>query len=164
MPGAGSAPHILGVALMRTAGVRFVEVPYKGIQAPLTDLLGERVDLVIASEAAALPYLKAGRIKGIVTAGERRSPSAPDLPTMTEAGVPLAMTAWLGVFAPARTPADILARLRAALRDAAPELSARLAASGQAAIDFTPEESAAFIRSEHERWTGVIRAAGIALD
>ncbi len=93
MPGAGSAPHILGVAVMKTAGVRLVEVPYKGIQAPLTDLLGERVDLLIASEGAALPYLKAGQHQGHRHApASARSRYAPDLPTMQEPGLPLEMT------------------------------------------------------------------------
>jgi tripartite-type tricarboxylate transporter receptor subunit TctC len=164
VPGAGSAPHILGVAVMKTAGVRLVEVPYKGIQAPLTDLLGERVDLVIASEGAALPYLKAGQLKGIASAGARRTRYAPDLPTMQELGLPLKMEAWLGLFAPAATPADMLARLRVELRAAAPELKRRLEASGTESVDLAPDETLAFVRSEHQLWTNLIRDAGIRLD
>lgn len=164
-PGRGSAPQVLGAALMKSAGVKFVEIPYKGTQAQYTDLLAGRIDLMFSSESAALPHIATGRIKGIAIAGPRRSSRAPEIPTMAESGMPgLEMEAWLGLFAPAATPPDIVERLRTELRESIPALTERFAASGGEPMQLTREETDAFVRKEHDRWMRVIREAGIRAD
>jgi tripartite-type tricarboxylate transporter receptor subunit TctC len=164
-PGRGSAPQVLGAAMMKSAGVRFVEIPYKGTQAQYTDLLAGRIDLMFSSESAALPHIATGKIKGIATAGPRRSSRAPDLPTMTEASMPgLEMEAWLGLFAPAATPSEILEHLRTELRESIPALKERFVASGGEPMQFNREETDAFVAKELARWTTVIREAGIRAD
>ena len=164
-PGRGSAPQVLGAAMMKSASVRFVEIPYKGTQAQYTDLLAGRIDLMFSSESAALPHIATGKIKGIAIAGPRRSSRASDLPTMAESGMPgLEMEAWLGLFAPAATPPEILERLRAELRESIPALKERFAASGGEAMQLTREETDAFVAKELTHWTKVIRDAGIRAD
>ncbi len=117
---------------------------------------------MFSSEFAALPHVATGKIKGIAIAGPRRSSRAPDLPTMAESGMPgLEMEAWLGLFAPAATPPDILQRLRDKLRDSIPALKERFAASGGEPMQLTRAETDAFVRRELERWMTVIREAGI---
>jgi tripartite-type tricarboxylate transporter receptor subunit TctC len=164
-PGRGSAPQVLGAAMMKNAGVRFVEIPYKGTQAQYADLLAGRIDLMFSSESAALPHIATGKIKGIAIAGPRRSSRAPDIPTMAESGMPvLEMEAWLGLFAPAATPPDIVERLRDELRESIPALTERFAASGGEPMQLTGAETDAFVRRELERWMTVIREAGIRAD
>ncbi|MCC6888702.1 MAG: tripartite tricarboxylate transporter substrate binding protein [Hyphomicrobiales bacterium] len=159
-PGVGSAPQVLGAALMGKAGVTFVEVPYKGIQAPFTDLLADRLDLMFASEQAALPYITSGKAKGVAVAAAQRSSRAPGLPTLAEAGVSgLEMQAWLGLFAPASTPPDILARLRTATRDVAAELADRFIKSGGDPMQMEVAATQTFVAQEVARWTAVIRSA-----
>jgi tripartite-type tricarboxylate transporter receptor subunit TctC len=108
--------------------------------------------------------VQSGQAKGVATTGKHRSRSAPGLPTMEEGGLPLAMEAWLGLFAASRTPAPILNRLQSEIRAAGPDLKRRLEAIGSEALDLTPEQSKEFISAEYQLWTKVIRDAGIRLD
>jgi tripartite-type tricarboxylate transporter receptor subunit TctC len=160
-PGIGSAPHILGAALMKTAGVKFLEVPYKGIQAPLTDIMAGRIDLMFASESAAIPFLRAGSIRGLAISGRQRSKELPDLPTLKEAGVDVAMQAWLGLFAPKQIPADVLARLRNGVRASMPAIKSKLASLGTEEMSLSDLETDALLKSEFEFWTNFIRNTGI---
>jgi tripartite-type tricarboxylate transporter receptor subunit TctC len=150
---------------MKAAGVKLLEVPYKGSPPAFTDLLAGRIDLFFDSIAAGLPYVQSGQARGIAVLSSRRSPLAPDVPTMSEVGVPgLDVDSWLGIFAPAKTPPEIIAKLRADIRASLPDLRERFEKSGGEAWDLPNDRLDAFVVSEYENWTKLIREAGIKLD
>ena len=145
--------------------MKLLEVPYKGSPPAFTDLLAGRIDLFFDSVAAGLPYVQSGQAKGIAVLSSRRTPLAPDMPTMSEAGVPgLDVDSWLGIFAPARTPPEVIARLRRDIRASLPDLKERFEKSGGEAWDLPDDKLEAFVASEHQSWTKLIQEAGIKLD
>jgi tripartite-type tricarboxylate transporter receptor subunit TctC len=163
--GVGTGQQLTAAAFMKAAGVKFLQVPYKGSPPAFTDLLAGRVDLFFDSIAAALPYIQAGQARGIAVLSSKRSPLAPDVPTMSESGVPgLDVDSWLGIFAPAKTPPEAIARLRADIRAVLPDLKERFEKSGGEVWDLPDDKLDAFVASEHATWTRVIRDAGIKLD
>jgi tripartite-type tricarboxylate transporter receptor subunit TctC len=163
--GVGTGQHLVAAAFMKAAGVKLQEVPYKGSPPAFTDLLAGRIDLFFDSMAAGLPYVQSGQARGIAVLSSKRSALAPNVPTMQEAGVPgLDVDSWLGIFAPARTPPDIIARLRRDIRASLPDLKERFEKSGGEVWDLADDRLDAFVASEHESWTKLIREAGIKLD
>ena len=163
--GVGTGQQLVAAAFMKAAGVKLLEVPFKGSPAAFTELLAGRIDLFFDSIAAGLPYVQSGQAKGIAVLSSRRSPLAPDVPTMSEAGVPgLDVDSWLGIFAPAKTPPDVVARLRREIRAALPDLRERFEKSGGDAWDLPDDRLDAFIASEYQNWTKLIREAGIRLE
>jgi tripartite-type tricarboxylate transporter receptor subunit TctC len=163
--GVGTGQHLVAAAFMKAAGVKMQEVPYKGSPPAFTDLLAGRIDLFFDSIAAGLPYVQSGQVRGIAVLSSRRSPLAPDVPTMSEAGVPgLDVDSWLGIFAPAKTPPEVIARLRGSIRASLPDLSERFEKSGGEVWDLPDERLDGFVMSEYENWTKLIREAGIKLD
>jgi tripartite-type tricarboxylate transporter receptor subunit TctC len=163
--GVGTGQHLVAAAFMKAAGVKLLEVPYKGSPPAFTDLLAGRIDLFFDSIAAALPYVQSGQAKGIAVLSSRRSPLAPEVPTMSEAGVPgLDVDSWLGIFAPAKTPPEVIARLRGDIRASLPELKERFEKGGGEVWDLPEGKLDAFVVSEHGNWTKLIREAGIKLD
>ena len=163
--GVGTGQQLVAAAFMKAAGVKLLEVPYKGSPPAFTDLLAGRIDLFFDSMAAGLPYVQSGQARGIAVLSSKRSPLAPDVPTMSEAGVPgLDVDSWLGIFAPAKTPPDILAELRREIRAALPDLKDRFEKSGGEVWDVPDDKLNAFVASEHETWTKLIRETGIKLD
>ncbi len=163
--GVGTGQQLVAAAFMKAAGVKLQEVPYKGSPPAFTDLLAGRIDLFFDSAAAGLPYVSSGQARGIAVLASKRSALAPDVPTMSEAGVPgLDVDSWLGIFAPAKTPPAVIAKLRADIRAALPDLKERFEKSGGEVWDVPDEKLNAFVTSEHESWTKLIREAGIKLD
>ena len=163
--GVGTGQQLVAAAFMKAAGVKFLEVPYKGSPPAFTDLLAGRIDLFFDSMAAGLPYVQSGQAKGIAVLSSKRSALAPDVPTMSDAGVPgLDVDSWLGVFAPAKTPPDVIAKLRRDIRASLPELKERFEKSGGEAWDLPDDKLDAFVASEYESWTKLIRETGIKLD
>ena len=163
--GVGTGQHLVAAAFMKAAGVKFQEIPYKGSPPAFTDLLAGRIDLFFDSNSAGLPYVQSGQARGIAVLSSKRSPLAPDVPTMSEAGVSgLDVDSWLGIFAPARTPPETIAKLRREIRAALPELKERFEKSGGEAWDLADDKLDAFVASEYESWTRLIREAGIKLD
>jgi tripartite-type tricarboxylate transporter receptor subunit TctC len=163
--GVGTGQHLVAAAFMKAAGVKLLEVPYKGSPPAFADLLAGRIDLFFDSIAAALPYVQSGQARGIALLSSKRSPLAPEVPTMSEAGVSgLDVDSWLGIFAPAKTPPDVIAKLRGDIRAALPDLRERFEKSGGDGWDLPNEKLDAFVASEHENWTRLIREAGIKLD
>ena len=163
--GAGTGQQLGAAAFMKAAGVKLQEVPYKGSPPAFTDLLAGRIDLFFDSIAAGLPYVQSGQARGIAVLSSRRSPLAPDVPTLSEAGVPdLDVDSWLGIFAPAKTPPEIIAKLRADIRAALPDLKERFEKSGGEVWDLPDDRLDAFVISEYENWAKLIREAGIRLD
>ena len=163
--GVGTGQQLVAAAFMKAAGVKFLEVPYKGSPPAFTDLLAGRIDLFFDSIAAALPYVQSGQARGIAVLSSKRSPLAPDVPTMSEAGVPgLDVDSWLGIFVPRNTPPEVIAKLRGEIRASLPELKERFERSGGEVWDLPNDKLDAFVVSEHENWTKLIREAGIKLD
>ena len=117
------------------------------------------------SLAASLPYVQSGQARGIAVLSSRRSPLAPEVPTMSEAGLSgLDVDSWLGIFAPAKTPPQVIASLRRQIRAALPELKERFEKSGGEAWDLPDDKLDAFVASEYDNWTKLIRETGIKLD
>jgi tripartite-type tricarboxylate transporter receptor subunit TctC len=163
--GVGTGQQLVAAAFMKAADIKLLEVPYKGSPPAFTDLLGGRVDLFFDSMAAGMPYVQSGQARGIAVLSPRRSPLAPDVPTMSEAGVPgLDVDSWLGIFAPAKTPPEVIARLRRDIRASLPDLKDRFEKSGGEVWDMPDDRLDGFVASEYENWTKLIREAGIKLD
>jgi tripartite-type tricarboxylate transporter receptor subunit TctC len=164
-PGSGSGQQIVAAAFMKLTGTTIVEVPYRSAQAAYPDLIAGRVDLFFDSATAALPYVATQKVRGIALLAQRRYPKAPGLPTMAEAGLPgLAIESWIGLFAPARTPPEILGRLRQETRLAAADLKEQFEKSGGALMQLPVSQTDKFLKSEFDVWTKLIRDAGIRLD
>ena len=163
--GVGTGQQLVAAAFMKAAGVKFLEVPYKGSPPAFTDLLAGRIDLFFDSMAAGIPYVQSGQARGIAVLSSKRSPLAPDVPTMSEAGVPgLDVDSWLGIFAPAKTPPEAIAKLRRDIRASLPDLKERFEKSGGEVWELADDKVDAFVASEFETWTRLIREAGIKLD
>jgi tripartite-type tricarboxylate transporter receptor subunit TctC len=163
--GVGTGQQLVAAAFMKAAGVKLLEVPYKGSPPAFTDLLAGRIDLFFDSIAAGLPYVQSGQARGIAVLSSKRSPLAPEVPTMSEAGVPgLDVDSWLGIFAPANTPSEVIARLRSDIRASLPDLKERFEKSGGEV--WSPPDGGldAFVASEYANWTKLIRETGIKLD
>ena len=162
--GIGTGQHISAVLLKRLANVDLLEIAYKGAQPAYVDLLAGRVDLFFDNTTTARPFIADGRVKPIVTSGTARDPLLPNVPTGREAGIEgLVLDSWMGLFAPARTPAAVVERLRAATLKVMelPDTRQRFQSGGWREISMSPDETAAFVRSEAGRWTGLLRQAGI---
>jgi tripartite-type tricarboxylate transporter receptor subunit TctC len=162
--GAGTGPHLAGELLNMMAGVSIVHVPYKGTGPALTALLSGEVDITFDNLLIVLPQIKAGRVRPIAATGDTRSKLMPDLPTIAESGLPgFSASGWYGLLAPVATPKDIVARLNAdftrALRS--PDVNERLNSMAAEPAPGTPEQFAAFIRSETDKWAKVVRATNM---
>jgi tripartite-type tricarboxylate transporter receptor subunit TctC len=162
--GVGNLTHLAGELLSAGAKIRMVHVPYKGETPAITELIGGQVVLLSAVSSAAAPHIKAGRMRLIATGGDKRSPAWPDTPSMAEAGYPNAtVTGWNGFLAPAGTPREIVEKIQ---RDSTKhllsnELRDRLSALGAEPVGSTPDQFAAFIKSETEKFARAVKAAGI---
>jgi tripartite-type tricarboxylate transporter receptor subunit TctC len=164
-PGSGSGQQIVAAAFMRLTGTTLVEVPYRGAQAAYPDLMTGRVDLFFDSMTSALVHVTARKVRGIALLAPRRHPKAPQLPTMLEAGLSgLGVESWIGLFAPARTPPEILSRLRQETRIAAAGLKDQFENTGGSLMDMPAAETSRFIDSEYDLWTRVVRDAGIRFE
>jgi tripartite-type tricarboxylate transporter receptor subunit TctC len=162
--GIGTSPQMSIELLKSMAGIDMVHIPYKGTAPGVVDLLAGQVKVMAPNLLTALPHIKSGKLRALAVTSSRRSQALPEVPTVAEAGLPgYDSTQWYGVLAPAGTPREIVTRLHdaiaRALRDA--EVGKRLAADGAEAVGSSPEEFAAFIKSESEKWARVATAAGI---
>lgn len=165
--GAGTSNHLVGELFKSTAGIDIVHVPYKGSAPAMTDLLGGHVDMTFDALAVALPYVEAGKLRGLAVATSQRSPLAPSIPTMAEAGLgEFEGGTWYGLVAPKGTPNEITAKLAEAVREiiTSPEVKATLEKRGLVPIGSTPEEFRSFVQSEIKRWGDVAQKAGLKAD
>lgn len=163
--GVGSTNHLTSEIFKREANVSILHVPYRGGGPALTDVFGGQVTAMFATLPSAISLIRSGKLRALVVTGAHRSPVLPDVPTGKEAGMPgLVVTTWNGVLAPAGTPPDIIARLHKALALAVqdPTIKERFAAVGAETELTSPEEFAARIRDDFDRWSDVIKRAGIA--
>jgi tripartite-type tricarboxylate transporter receptor subunit TctC len=162
--GNGSGQHVLAAALWHLAGVEITHVPYRGAQAAYQDLLGGRVDLFFDLSPTARVQVDAGNVKALAVSGSTRNLAHPDVPTIQESGVAaLELESWFGYFAPAKTPPEVLARLRSELAQviAAPDVMDAFRKAGGRPMNLNPVETKALVRRDVERWTRLIRDADI---
>jgi tripartite-type tricarboxylate transporter receptor subunit TctC len=162
--GAGAGAHLSGELFKHLAGVDLTHVPYKGNAPALNDILGGHVAIMFDTITTSIPHVKAGKLKGLATTGEKRSPLAPELPTMIEAGVPgFEISAWYMVFAPKSMPREVVQKVNAAINKAIadPELAQRLSAQGVAFVGGSVKSADDFLTSEVDRWGKIIKAANI---
>lgn len=165
-PGVGTAPHLAGEMFKQLAGIEMTHVPYRGDAPALTDTIAGRVDMQIGGPAM-LEQVRSGQVRALAVATAQRSPLAPDLPTVAEAGFPgFDASGFFAFFVPAKTPRAIIDKIYAdtvaAVHD--PAVKAKFANIGMVAVGSTPEELAAALKSETEKWVPVIREAKISLD
>ncbi len=160
----GSTSHLAGELLMSLAGIKILLVPYKGATFALVGAMSGEVDVVIPSASTVEPYAKANRMRVLAVLDAKRLTSLPDVPTSAEAGMPqLVIVNWYVLAAPAGIPRTLVDRLNAESAKAmqAPETRTYFAGLGGEPVSATPEQTVAFLRAEHERWSKLIRAAGI---
>jgi tripartite-type tricarboxylate transporter receptor subunit TctC len=163
-PGYGGINHVAGEYFSQLTGVRFTHVPFKGSAPMLTDIIGGHVMLAFDSTQATLPHVRAGKLRAMGIAAEKRSPIAPEIPTVLESGGPaMVVASWYGLLAPAGTPRDIIIRLHAEVVKAlaAPDVVERFHASGIEPLGSAPDQFAAVIKEDIARWAKVVRAANI---
>lgn len=166
-PGAASPHHLATEYFLQRSGVEMVHVPYKGAGPALQDLIAGRIPMMFLGVSTALPQLKGGKIRALAAATAKRLAAMPDLPTIAESGFPgFDASAWQAITVAAGTPAPIIDRLNAELLKALADagVQQKLAAAGFEPLGSSPGESAAYIRSETEKWTVVIKAANITAE
>ena len=165
--GSGAAAHLAGELFKTMAGVDLVHVPYKGAQPALTDVIAGQVQVMFATSASVIPHVKAGKLRALAVTTARRSPSVPELPTVSEAGVTgFEAITWHGVVVPAATPAALVERLN---RDIVavlglPDLRERLAGLGAEVLAGTPRDFADYIAAEIPKWAKVVRDSGARIE
>jgi len=165
--GIGTSAHLAGELFKDMAKVDLTMVPYKGAAPAITDLIGGQIDVMFTTVASAAALVESGQLRAIAVTSAERSPAFAQLPTVAEAGVPgYTAESWYGLFAPARTPADIISRLNKSAASAVrSEAFKKLSANeGLVMIARPPEELDRYVRSEEERWRAVIRDAGIKVE
>lgn len=163
--GSGSVQHLAMELFRGLAGFQAVHVPYAGSAPALLDLVAGRVDASITLPPAAMPHVKAGRLRVLAAATDKRLSALPDVPTLTEAGYPVIANGWAGIGGPRGVPRAIVQRLNAEIGRALAlsDVRERIASFGGEVRHSTPDEFARFIREEYERWGPVIRKAGVSL-
>ncbi len=165
--GNGTSIHLAAELYKQMAGVDIVHVPYKGSAPAVADLLGGQVQMMFDNLPVSLPHAKAGKLRPLAVTSLTRSAALPDVPTMDEEGLKgFNATSWFGLLAPAGTPKDIVAKLNAASVKAlaSTDMRERLAAQGADPVGNTPEQFAAFIKAEIEKWAKIVKASGARID
>jgi tripartite-type tricarboxylate transporter receptor subunit TctC len=166
-PGTGSVGHVGMELFKQQTGIDLVHIPYKGAGPMMQDLIAGTVQVTIATPPSILGFVRAGSVRALAVAAKTRHPLMPDVPTTAEAGYPnFELEAWVALFAPAGTPAPVIAKLAAAVQDAvrAPAVIERAKTTGMAIRFQTPAELDATVRSDLKYWSAVIKGAGITAD
>jgi len=164
--GNGTASHLAGELFKSLAKIDLVHVPYKGNVPAITDLVGGQTSMIFATMPTVLPLVKAGKLRALAVTGAHRNPAAPEYPAMAETLPGFDVTNWIGILAPAGTPADIVAKLNAEITRIMqlPEIQSRLANEGAKFTPNTPAEFGAFQKREIAKWAKVIKEAGLRVD
>jgi len=164
--GHGSTLHMSGETFKIMTGVDMVHVPYKGSSPAVADLLGGQISMIFDNLPSALPHIKSGRLKVLALTSAQRSDQLPDVPTMAQAGVPgYDVVSWFGLWAPARTPPDIVAKINQAVVDIinTPEMQKQIRDQGALPNPESPDAFAAFIAAEGKKWADVVRSANLVV-
>jgi tripartite-type tricarboxylate transporter receptor subunit TctC len=164
--GIGTSTHLSGELFKRIAGIEMTHVPYRGVALAMNDLIPGRVDVMFNTIGGLLPQVRTGQVRGLAVSTAERFPTALDLPTVAESGVPgFDVSSWYALFVPAKTPSDIIRKIHAdtvaALGDA--NVKAKLEQLGVLVVGSTPKELAALLKAEIDKWGPIIKAAGITI-
>jgi tripartite-type tricarboxylate transporter receptor subunit TctC len=164
--GMGSASHLAGELFKSMAHVDMTHVPYKGNVPAITDLLAGQTSLLFATMPTVLPHAKAGKLRALATMGNARAAVTPELPTIGESLKGFEVNNWIGLFAPAGTPSEIVRRWNTAVSNImlSPEIQARLPGEGAKFSANTPEQFAGFVKAEIAKWAPVVKASGARVD
>jgi len=166
--GSGSLGHLAMMLVQQQAGVKMVHIPYKGGGPALTDAIGGQIDFAITSVAVPVPHIRAGRLRGVVTTGEKRTHSIPDTPTLIESGLPgFSAQAWWGIVTPAGISRPLLAKVHAEFVKAYSQPDIRKQLTEQFSMDLvvgTPEAMTKFVSAEMARWSKVVKENNIGSD
>lgn len=165
-PGTGSGPHLAELLFMQMAQIQMTHAPYRGAAPAFIDLIPGRIDCYFGS-GELLTYSRSGQVRVLGSSGIKRSPAAPDVPTIAEAGVPgYEVESWQGVFAPAKTPAEIVQKMNAGIAKALadPELVKKLADTAYTTAPSSPEELGKFLQADTQKWAAIIKAADLKIN
>ncbi len=165
--GSGTSIHMAGELFKLRTGLKTQHVPYKGSAPALTDLMGGQVQFMFDNMPSAWPHVMSGKLKALAVTTAKRSPTAPDLPTMEESGVkPFDVSSWFGLIAPAGTPPEVVQKLNAAMNKAfdKPQVKESYAKLGAVSEKNTPEQFGSFIKSEVTSWAPVVKSSGATVD
>jgi tripartite-type tricarboxylate transporter receptor subunit TctC len=163
----GSPGHVGGELFKYMTATEIVHVPYKGGAMAINDLIAGHVQVMWESLNSISPHARSGKVKALAVSGSRRSPGFPDLPTIAEAGVPgYDLAGWYGVVVPVATPRPIVDRLHAEFSKAmrAPDIADRYATLGVEPVESTPEQFAAYMRTELVKWGDIVKRSGTKLE
>ncbi len=164
--GVGGLPHLAGELLKLTAKIDIVHVPYRGAAPAINDLLGQQVQMAFLDLPVLLPHIKAGTLRPIALGAPQRAPTAPDVPTTAEVGMPdILIENWYGMVAPAKTPTNIVAALNRIANEAMadPSVKEKLADQGLTVAGDTPEHFRGYIEAETRKWARVIKDSGVEM-
>ena len=165
--GNGGISHLIGEHFKSAGGIQMLHVPYKGDTPALVDLVGGQVHLMFGTAVSFLPYVKAGRLNALAVTNPKRSPIVPDVPTVAESGLPgFEALQWFGIFVPAGTSKDIVARLNGEIVKIVrlPDVRERLTGLGAEVVGNTPEQFAAFQKADTVKWAAVVKASGAKIE
>src|SRR5690349_3842726 len=165
--GSGTSIHVSGELFKTMTGLDMTHVPYKGRASAIPDVLGGRVTMMFDNMPSSLPLVKEGKLRALGVTSLKRSPAAPEIPTIAEQGLPgFEAVSWFALFAPAGTPKPIVDKLQAEVKKilATPEIGKRLSESGLEAVGSTPEELAAYQRAEIAKWAKVVKDSGAKVE
>ncbi len=165
-PGTGSGPQLAEALFLQMAGIKMTHAPYRGAAPAFVDLIPGRIDCYFGS-GELLTYSRSGQVRALATTGSTRSPAAPELPTIAEAGVAgYAVDSWQGVFLPAKTPPAIVGKMSDAIIAslAEPAIKSQLAQLAYAAQGSSPDELRKFLQADTEKWSALIKSAGITIE
>jgi tripartite-type tricarboxylate transporter receptor subunit TctC len=163
----GTASQLIGELFKRTTGTDIASIPYKGGTGVVPDMLGGRVQVYFGTPVTILPLIRAGKLKALAVTSAARSPQLPDVPTMIESGLPdLSLTLWMGILAPAGTPANLVDKLNGTINEGlrSVKLAADMTELGFEAKIGTPQDFAAFIADEAPKWSAIVQASGAKVD
>ena len=162
----GGMPHLAGELFNSMTGTKLVHIPYKGAAPATTDLLSGQVTLMFNNMLSAMPQVKAGRLRAVAVTSSKRSPAAPELPTIAETVPGYEASGWYGAFAPASTSKELIGRLNAEMNRIMkmPDVTQRLAGDGVEAVGTTPEQFGAYLKQEVAKWGKVVKASGAKAD
>lgn len=166
-PGNGTTIHLAGEIFNSAAKIKMRHVPYKGSNAAMMDVLAGNVDLMVSSVPSAMAQIKAGKLRPLAVTSARRSTSLPETPTVAELGYKdFDVSTWYGLFVPAGTPKEVVTTLNAEVNKllATPEMKAAIIAQGAEPQSMTPEQFGALLKTDYEKWKGIVQASGASIE
>ena len=166
-PGSGTTIHLAGDQFQKAAGIQIRHIPYKGSNPAMMDALAGNVDLLVSSVPSAMGQIKAGKLRPLAVTSAQRSTSLPDVPTVAEQGFKgFDISTWYGVFAPAGTPKEVVASVNAEINKllASPEVKAAIHAQGAEPQAMTPEQFGAQLKTDYQKWRGIVQDSGVKLE